>query len=215
MTNKIGTLFHYVHCPFCVRVRMALGFLNKNYESKVLSYDDERTPIDLTGVKMLPIWQGEDGVTLNESLDIIRHLDSKNSLGFTPELNSTLEPLLNKLGSNVHNLAMPYWMWTPEFSPSAREYFEVKKSKKRGPFNKLVVKRNEFEAALHIDLNELQRDLKPWFQNTEFSLADIMIASHLWGLYVVPEFRFSDQMHSYLQAVKNRCQFDYHLDFWR
>tara|TARA_R110000868_G_scaffold104087_9_gene286312 strand:- start:48 stop:632 length:585 start_codon:yes stop_codon:yes gene_type:complete len=194
---------------------MALGFLNKNYDSRVLAYDDEQTPTKLTGIKMLPIWQGKDGTTLNESLDIIRHLDPSNSLGFTSELEAQLEPLLNKLGSNVHNLAMPYWMWTPEFTPSAREYFEVKKSKKRGPFNKLVAKRSEFEVPLLSDLCELSKELKPWYQSAEFSLADIMIASHLWGLYIVPEFRFSDQMHSYLQSVKKRCQFDYHLDFWR
>ena len=38
-------LYHYVHCPFCVRVRMILGFLQLPYQSIVLPYDDEVTPV--------------------------------------------------------------------------------------------------------------------------------------------------------------------------
>ena len=68
-------LYHYVHCPFCVRVRMAAGFLNTSYESIVVPYDDEATPINLTGKKMLPIWVNDKRLAQNESLDIIKNLD--------------------------------------------------------------------------------------------------------------------------------------------
>lgn len=197
---------------------MALGFLNINYTSRVLDYDDEKTPIDLTGTKMLPIWQKANGKSLNESLDIINEIDSDNQIekSFLSDTTKVdwVEGWLTQLGSSVHNLAMPYWVWTPEFTPSARAYFEKKKSAKRGPFNQLAQKRAQFEETLNKDLAKLERELNPWFLGSEFTLADIMIAAHLWGMYVVPEFRFSDKVHSYLQSVKRACKFDYHADFW-
>ena len=70
-------LYHYVHCPFCVRVRLALGFLNVAYDSIVVPYDDEKTPIELVGKKMLPIAVIE-GKAMNESLDIIEAIDQEN-----------------------------------------------------------------------------------------------------------------------------------------
>jgi glutaredoxin 2 len=70
--------YHYVHCPFCVRVRMTLGLLDLPYESVVVSYDDEITPVKLTGTKMLPI-MSIDGKVMNESLDIMAKLDTGNS----------------------------------------------------------------------------------------------------------------------------------------
>ena len=210
-------LYHYVHCPFCVRVRMACGLLNFEYQSIVLPYDDEKTPIDLCQKKMLPIATFDNGNSLNESLDIIRAIDSTNELTNSTNASAILEQdtLLNKLGKNVHNLAMPYWIYTPEFNESSREYFQSKKEVKRGPFKDLVKKRDQFISALNQDLNGLENDLIPFYQSKKFTLLDILLASHLWGMYVVPEYQFPDKIHRYLQGVKEYCHFDYHQDFWK
>ncbi len=213
--NKMSILYHYVHCPYCIRVRMTLAFLGENYRDQVLQYDDESTPLELTGVKMLPIWQDKNGKSMNESLDIIKALDKDNRIPALKQAdNEELENWLSKLGSNVHNLAMPYWVWSPEFNESSRIYFEAKKSKKRGPFKELAKKRADFEKLIVKDLVDFESNLTPWFKSEEFTLADIMVAAHLWGLFVVPEFRFSDKMHSYLMAVKSKTKFDYHAPFW-
>lgn len=210
-------LNHYVHCPFCVRVRMALGYLQIPYDSKVLAYDDELTPVRLTGKKMLPIL-GHDKGAMNESLDIISFLDQQNVLkvkefvsreDFTP-----FEQLLNSLGSPIHSLAMPHWIYTPEFTVSSREYFQKKKEEKRGPFKELVKNRHQFEAQLESLLAQVEGRLVPYYESENFNIKDILLASHLWGLYVVPEFQFSPRLHSYLQDVKKKCHFDYHRDFW-
>ena len=74
------TLYHYVHCPFCVRVRLVLGFLKIPFTSIVVPYDDEKTPTALTGKKMLPIAQLTNSAPINESLDIIRNLDIHDAL---------------------------------------------------------------------------------------------------------------------------------------
>ena len=211
------TLYHYVHCPYCVRVRMAFGYLGIVYISKVLPYDDEATPIGLTGKKILPALQTEFDA-MNESLDIIAFIDKDNRLN-VPEITSSsefelLDNELTKLGSLVHSLAMPYWIWTPEFNDASRLYFQKKKEVKRGPFKDLVKNQAKFVAEINPLLKKLEDQLSPFYQSKFFSLNDIVIAAHIWGLYVVPEFQFTPAVHAYLQKVKEICQFNYHQDFW-
>jgi len=195
---------------------MAMGFLGHKYQSVVLAYDDETTPKRLTGVKMLPIIE-IDGKAMNESLDIIEKLDADQQLRFDDLKQSRehIENLLERIGSLVHNLAMPYWIHTPEFSEKSRQYFEAKKSAKRGPFKHLVWRRQEFEQPLQLFLKELELSLTPFYHSKHFGIIDIMLAAHLWGLYIVPEFQFPIGIHNYLQKIKQLTHFNYHEDFWR
>ncbi len=197
---------------------MALGYLNLPYHSVVLPYDDEATPITLTGKKMLPILVHDKGV-LNESLDIIQLVDEKNILKTHEIVNSqdykNFELVLNQIGNPVHSLAMPYWIYTPEFTPQARKYFQAKKESKRGPFKDLVKIQSTFKQELEPLLSEIEKRLAPFYESNTFGIKDIMIAAHLWGLYIVPEYQFSPKIHEYLQRVKVLCQFNYHEDFWR
>lgn len=209
-------LYHYLHCPFCIRIRMVLGHLQQSYDSIVLPYDDEKTPIDLMGVKMLPIMQIEDRIS-NESLDIISMLDKDDKLGTIESVKnySSLEPILNEIGSNVHSLAMPYWIWTAEFNEESRNYFQKKKEVKRGPFSELVKKQGSFINGLQETLKQHSDLFETPVTKETVQLNDILIASHLWGMYVVPEFQFEPKVHHYLQSVKAACGFNYHEDFWR
>ena len=210
-------LYHYVHCPFCVRVRLALGYLQLAYDSNVVPYNDEETPTKLTGKKMLPIMAFDDGTVMNESLDIINKLDSnnllKNELMITHQ--EEINALLDRIGKPVHNLCMPYWIWTPEFNEQSREYFQKKKEIKRGPFKNLIHQKEEFIAELDLILAGLENDLRPFYKNNEMTILDIALAAHLWGMYIFPEFQFSPKIHQYLQKIKRQCAFDYHADFWR
>jgi glutaredoxin 2 len=214
----IPTLYHYVHCPFCLRVRMTLGLLELKYHSQVLAYDDESTPLKLTGKKMLPILETTPGA-INESLDIMAWLDKENRLKIKETTSKItfpeFEAYLNFLGSPVHSLAMPYWVWTPEFTIHSRSYFQKKKEEKRGPFSELVKNQEVFKAKLSAEWPNLEKELKPFYKSQSFGLHDILLASHLWGLYVVPEFQFPLAIHEYLQRVKAECHFNYHQDFWQ
>ncbi len=207
------TLYHYVHCPFCVRVRMGLGFLKAPFESQVIAYDDESTPVKLAGKKMLPI-ATVNGKTLNESLEILDLVDEKKVLKVKEiSEDKNFESLLSSLGETVHSLAMPQWIFTQEFTESSRTYFMKKKEVKRGPFKELVAQRSSFIERMNKDLENLP--LQPFFESDKMGLKDIMLAAHLWGLYVVPEFQFSEKVHTYLQNIKQKCQFNYHEDYWR
>ncbi len=211
-------LYHYVHCPFCVRVRMGMSFLGLKYESLVTPYDDEATPLALTGVKMLPIIVYGDGKAQNESLDILKSQDVSDVLHWNllKENSTTLSLLLDKIGSPVHSLAMPYWIWTPEFNESSRKYFQTKKEVKRGPFKDLVKNHKSFAEKLDAILeHEVLHELKPFYKSDKLTIMDIMIASHVWGMYVVPEYQFSIRMHEYLMRVKEVTHFNYHEDYWK
>ena len=211
-------LYHYVHCPFCVRVRMGAGFLNISYDSIVVPYDDESTPINLTGKKMLPIWVDNENKAQNESLDIIKKLDQHNALNWDLFVGQkdTIDRLLGSIGDPVHSLCMPYWIWTPEFNPNSRKYFQSKKEEKRGPFKDLIKNKNVFIQKLNGILgHEIEAKLTPFYNSEKLTIVDIMIASHLWGMYIFPEFQFSTKVHSYLQNVGTQCHFNYHEDFWK
>jgi glutaredoxin 2 len=191
---------------------MALGYLHQNYESQVVPYDDQATPVSLIGQKMLPI-MAFNGTPMKESLDIIAKLDTENKLQVKNDLTS-VENFIKAVNNPVHSLAMPYWIWTKEFTPSAREYFVKQKEAKRGPFRELVRKAETFQQELTPLFHSLKEKLSPYFESDRIRIQDIMISAHLWGLYVVPEFQFPYEIHSYLQKVKNECRFNYHQDYW-
>jgi len=196
---------------------MALGFLNLKYDSIVVPYDDEATPIKLTGKKMLPALTS-DNKTINESLDVIALIDTDKKLNVDliskNESFNQLQILLNELGSPLHSLTMPYWIYTPEFNEKSRNYFKKKKEAKRGPFSELVKNQSQYLKKLEPFLLNIENELSPFYQSKEFGLFDILIASHLWGLYIVPEFQFSEKVHGYLQKIKLKCHFNYHQDLW-
>lgn len=209
-------LYHYVHCPFCIRVRLCLSLLGIDYISIVLPYDDELTPVQLTGVKMLPIAE-IDGKYVNESLDIIKILDKDNILNWGNYEKNEKEVglLLKEIGDAVHPLAMPYWIYTPEFDDTSRSYFQTKKEKKRGDFNLLVKSKDYYITDLLSKLNSLKKFLSPYFLSSDIGLIDLMIYSHLVGLNVVPSFRFPIFFDDYMRNIEKLSSFDYHVDFWQ
>jgi glutaredoxin 2 len=195
---------------------MALGYLKLPYESIVLAYDDEKTPLSLTGKKMLPAFS-DGSKTINESLDIIDLIDKENRFQLKNVIATDgfkkLDEFLSLIGNPIHSLAIPYWIFTAEFSPSAREYFQKKKEQKRGPFKDLLLNQSKFLDALNPLLKDLGNQLTPFYQSNTLTIFDILISSHLWGLYIVPEFQFDLKLHHYLQKVKQECRFNYHQDF--
>lgn len=210
-------LYHYIHCPYCVRVRMAFGYFNLPYKSIPLPYEDEETPNRLCQAKMLPIIKDDSGNAMNESLDIIKKFlpeDKADFFNYPEEELKEYNTYLSGLGKNIHPLAMPYWIYTKEFSEKSREYFQTKKEKSKGPFAEMFRNRYTFLERINIQLSEIEKKIPNNDNFPRVNIKDIMLASHLWGLYIVPEFQFSNKIHSYLQNIKQQCKFEYHKDFW-
>lgn len=54
--DELPTLYVYDHCPFCVRVRLALGIKNIKHIIHFMANDDIATPSKLVGKKISPIF---------------------------------------------------------------------------------------------------------------------------------------------------------------
>ncbi len=78
------TLHVYDHCPFCIRVELALGWARVPYKRVLYGYGDMRGPTALTGKKQLPVLEFSDGQCLPESLDIIARLGAGGVLDAHP-----------------------------------------------------------------------------------------------------------------------------------
>jgi glutaredoxin 2 len=122
----LPTLWVYDHCPFCVRVRVALGLKNVKFDLRFLANDDIATPTALIGKKMAPIfeWKEKPGVKpMAESLDIIALADSDERLGPTGVLlpatdRTDLKAWQGGIRDLLRNLQRPRYVATglmPEF----------------------------------------------------------------------------------------------------
>ena len=80
--DPLPTLFVYDHCPFCVRVRLALGLKNVKHQLVFLASDDVKTPTALVGKKIAPIFELPGAIkAMPESLDIIKLVDADPRFG--------------------------------------------------------------------------------------------------------------------------------------
>jgi len=85
--DRLPVLYVYDHCPFCVRVRLALGMKNVKHLVHFLANDDIATPTALVGKKIAPIFElPEDNLVMGESLDIIAMIDSDERFGPTQQI---------------------------------------------------------------------------------------------------------------------------------
>ena len=85
--EQLPIVYVYDHCPFCVRVRLALGVKNVKHLIHFLANDDVDTPTALVGKKIAPIFElPEDKFVMGESLDIIAKIDSDERFGPTNQI---------------------------------------------------------------------------------------------------------------------------------
>jgi hypothetical protein len=54
--DDLPAVYVYDHCPFCVRVRLALGIKNIKHRVQFMANDDVQTPSKLVGKKIAPIF---------------------------------------------------------------------------------------------------------------------------------------------------------------
>jgi len=85
--DELPIVYVYDHCPFCVRVRLALGVKNVKHLVHFLANDDIPTPTKLVGKKIAPIFEiPEDSFIMMESLDIIEKIDTDERFGKTGQI---------------------------------------------------------------------------------------------------------------------------------
>mmetsp|Transcript_32728 Transcript_32728/g.79537 ORF Transcript_32728/g.79537 Transcript_32728/m.79537 type:complete len:337 (-) Transcript_32728:473-1483(-) len=123
--DELPTLFVYDHCPFCVRVRVALGLKNIKHNIHFMANDDVATPTALVGKKIAPIFKfpAADNLVMAESMDIIELMDSDERFGPTGVLKpasgrTDLKEWQKSVQSLLRTLQRPRYVATgllPEF----------------------------------------------------------------------------------------------------
>ena len=200
------TLYHYDHCPYCVKARMIFGLKKIPFQLKALPYDDEATPKSFIGAKMLPILKIEKKY-MPESLDIVRYIDENFQ---TPRVDwkedAQLSEWINKCGSNPYFLAMPRWVKAPleEFNtPASKEYFQRKKENHIGPFSEALSNTENLIKEMEECLKELEEIFsnKSKYWAPRLSVNDFHLFAYLRMLSIVKGLSFPEKVSAYMKNL--------------
>lgn len=199
-------LYVYDHCPFCVKARMIFGLKKIPVEMITLLNDDETTPIQLIGKKMLPILQLEDGTAIGESLDIISFIDQLQGARVISEIDHPeLETWLDTVQRYSNKLIAPITAETDyaEFATAtAKSYYTKKKQAMLGDFTILKTQRSVLIAQLNEDFKKLAA-LIPNVESPEYavSLSDLHLFPLLRALTLFTELNWPPAVAQYRDVL--------------
>ncbi len=208
-------LYHYDHCPFCVRVRMIIGWKGLQVEEEILANADEQRHYELIGAKMVPILEKDNGDRIKESLDIVAYIDQNCGqplLCDSPEQyeHSELNNWLERAAPLIRHLVHPrnIRIFGQDFPAQVdRDYYEVRKSRSIGPFDAAFT-----NSAHYIgELEPLLEELKPLLKQSQLRLgrpgyAHILLFPALRSLTHVKGLAFPAELRSYLKALSRETK---------
>ena len=211
-------LYVYDHCPYCVKARMIFGYKNIDFEMITLLNDDEKTPIDMIGQKMVPILSDKDG-HMGESLDIIAKVDSLDEKCFIQDSpnDKDLENWLSESRNYVYNLAMPRWAKSDleEFeTEGAINYFTKKKEGYIGPFAEQLEKSTGYISLANSHLNKLEglMGTTDFYSGDQASINDIHLFPTLRSLSIVEGIKFPPKVLGYMKKQEELTKVPLHID---
>ncbi len=207
--------YHYPHCPFCQRVRLALAYKGVEYEDIVVSYADIDTPTSLIGVKMLPIIDFGDGTVMAESLDLVAELDRRfpDPALYFSETNADLAWASRAIMSipGWFDVTLPHYLEAyadfGEFDEAGTKYFQEGKEAKRDvTFEQLkAVAPERYEATIRPALAAIAEKLNEGFVGESFSAADCVLAADMFGITLVPGIELPAGIKNYIESVEGVC----------
>lgn len=217
-------LYHYDHCPYCIKARMIFGLKNVPIELEALLNDDEKTPMDLIGQKMVPILIKKDGTAMPESLDIVKFIDEnygESTLVEFSEGHPEVTQWLQDSRQFVYHLVMPRWvqMSLPEFATdSARQYFQNKKEKQNiGLFSEALAQTATYKALAEkalAQLESLMNSNAELYENLGAGLHvdDFHVFATLRSLTAVKDLKFPNKVEQYLHRIADQTKIDLFTD---
>jgi len=196
----------YDHCPYCIRVELALTFLGVPYTREVYGYGDFEGPKKLTGKKQLPVLE-HLGHKTPESLDIIDILDANTPhRSIPPKTNrSDLDEWLRDSKGTRTNLTRPRVFKVPvkDWANIEDTRYATQKYEKLG-FNYSQAKART--ADLIVEMNEwLEKFSDKLLYDTQsvnefgFGMDDILVIPHLRTLTCVKGLKWPDKLRKYLE----------------
>lgn len=212
--SNLPQLYVYDHCPFCVRVRHALGYKGVKYNLVWLLNDDVETPTSLVGRKMVPIFQpdGSDGKAMAESLDICKMVDEDSRFGQTSSIHPGTErkdisEWLDSLADPMRRLTRPRFALAdklPEFTfEDGRAAFVRNHQLKTEPisFDENLARSDDYISKITQRLPELGSMVSSPQSISEigFSYDDIVTFAKLRALTIVKGLKFPSNVQAYLE----------------
>ncbi|WP_025342369.1 glutaredoxin 2 [Mannheimia varigena] len=206
-------LYVYDHCPYCVRARMVFGLKDLPMELVMIANDDETTPVELVGKKVVPILVKEDGTAMPESLDIVRYVDTHYGNPIIKEnIRSEIEEWVGKLSKVYNHLLLPRFvkLGLAEFEKqSAIDYFVKKKTESIGDFEQNLVETDKYITIVQLLIDELSVLIKSKEAlNGELSLEDIIVFPMLRNLTCVKGFQFPPKVLDYINKMAKLSKID-------
>ncbi|MHB1565298.1 MAG: glutathione S-transferase N-terminal domain-containing protein [Acidiferrobacter sp.] len=207
------TLIHFDFCPFCQRVRLALGYKKLAFvETRARFYGPAHCHA-ISGLEKLPVLVFPDGSRQGESLEIIAALDRRFPAtpplcqgAIDPKAMETLLAWRARVSGDLFRLIAPVLPQYPELGDDARA---------------MVYYRNRMENWLGATLEDLQAQWQTWYTAIEaelaplidpitrhgfytrsFSLADTLITADLNGLRLIPGLTLPAELVDYFARVE-------------
>ncbi len=211
-------LYHYDHCPYCVKARMIFGLKQVPVTLEALLNDDEATPIELIGVKQVPILETDHGHHMAESIDIIHYINAIDDAPVLHQLsNNTVIAWLANAREYTYRLAMPRWAQAPleEFAtPSARAYFTHKKEAMIGSFERQMEQSDAYISLANQHLQELDTLLASdhTVHDCGLSLDDMHVFAILRSLSIVKSITYPEKVEGYRQHMSHVSHVPLHDD---
>jgi len=213
----------YDHCPYCIRVELALAFLGVPYTRKVYGYGDLEGPKKLRGKKMLPVLE-HLGHKTDESLDIIELLDTNTPhRSIPPRTNRRdLDEWLKDSKKIRTDLTRPRIIKVPvEDWKDIKDTRYAKEKYERQGFKYSEAKART--AELLVEMNKLlekfnEKHLYDTHSVNEFGFGmdDILVIPDLRTLTCVKGLKWPDKLRKYLENtfedVEAELYFKYAVD---
>lgn len=192
---------------------MIFGLKNVPVEVVMIDNDDETTPVNLVGKKVVPILVKADGSAMPESLDIVRYVDTHYGSPIIKEsIRAEIEQWVSNLSKVYNHLLLPRFVKLDlaEFAKqSAIDYFVKKKTESIGDFEQNLAETDKYIATVQPLINELSDLIKSdKALSGELSLEDIIVFPMLRNLTCVKGLQFPPKVLDYLNKMAELSNID-------
>jgi glutaredoxin 2 len=201
-------LYMFEHCSLCFRVRMMAALKRLHLQETVVLDDDTDTMVGLVGKRQIPILVKDDGEPMLESMDMVKHVESRGQPVLTGAERSEIATWADNVTKKTAPLTMPRYplLGLPEFaSVAALDHYNLRKRKAYGDFVELRADTRRYLAELAPHLEALDRLIEsPTAINGTLSLDDIRVLPLLRSVAVVKGLRFPGKVRAYFETVMSR-----------
>ncbi|MCF2862486.1 glutaredoxin 2 [Pseudoalteromonas sp. Cnat2-41] len=195
-------LFIFEHCPYCIKSLLVARALGLEVDVRFLLNDDEATPNQLVGKKIVPILVKDDDTAMAESLDIAEYFCTLANKELSQgEHFSQAQQWVEKHLETFLRLTFVRWpqLALPEYAiDTAISYFREKKEQRLGEsFDSVLANSDADIATMEHALSELT-----WLQTPEhITWADVALFPFLRNLTVVKGLTFPEHVLNYVDTL--------------